>query len=90
MADKGHSYSAIPGDNNKCECADHGCPAHKGRSGCKRYANIILYRVDMQDELGTAMCEACADDAMLTGLFTDDTGFEAEIVEVLTQHQLAN
>jgi len=36
-------------------------------------ATTILYRVDMEDVTGTAFCEACADDAFASGLFTDST-----------------
>lgn len=63
------SYSAVPGDHNKCECTDPGCPVHKGKSDCRNYARTIVYRVDMNDETGTAMCNRCADDAMDSGVF---------------------
>lgn len=73
------SYSAIPGDKNKCECSDPGCPVHMGKSNCIKYAYVILYRVDMEDNSGTAMCEECADDAMMSGLFTDEIGKNDEL-----------
>jgi len=53
-----------------CECADPGCTVHRGMSDCLNMSYDILYRVDMHDETGTAMCEHCADDAFASGLFT--------------------
>ncbi len=53
----------------KCECADPGCPVCKGR--CDNWSNIVLNRIDMIDETGTAFCEGCADDAMESGLFSN-------------------
>ena len=53
-----------------CECSDPGCQAHKGKSACRRTGFDILYRIDMDDETGTVMCEACADDAFSSGMFT--------------------
>ena len=73
------SYSNIPGDNNKCECSDFGCPAHKGESDCRKIATTLLFRVDMEDNTGTAMCEACAEDAFLSGLFTDELEASEEV-----------
>jgi len=63
------TYAAILGDC-KCECSDPGCKAHKGSDDCRAKALNILYRVDMYDETGTAMCDDCADDAFSSGLFT--------------------
>lgn len=54
----------------KCECADGGCPVCHG--ACKKCSSVILYRVDMEDRTGTAFCEQCAEDAMESGLFTDN------------------
>jgi len=34
------------------------------------WQRMILFRVDMEDETGTAMCEECADDALDSGVFT--------------------
>ncbi len=65
------SYAGILGDC-KCECADPGCPAHSGKSDCRNVANSLLYRVDMEDETGTALCDDCADDAFDSGLFTTE------------------
>jgi hypothetical protein len=52
-----------------CECADRGCPAHFNRSTCRQYAHVLLYRIDMEDQTGTAMCYNCAEDANTSGLF---------------------
>jgi hypothetical protein len=63
----------MQGTMGKCECSDSGCPAHNGASECNRKASVILYRVDMDDESGTAFCGKCADDALSCGLFkTED------------------
>lgn len=55
-----------------CGCSDPGCPVHPGKSLCPNRADTTLYRVDMEDETGTMMCEACASDAFDSGLFTDE------------------
>lgn len=52
----------------RCECTDPGCPVCKGK--CRRDAEMTLYRCDMDDETGTDFCEACASDALESGLFT--------------------
>ena len=52
----------------RCECYDPGCP-HVDKGGCSNNADYLLYRVDMNDESGTAMCDICADDASDSGLF---------------------
>ena len=52
-----------------CECSDPACPVCRGK--CREKAETILFRIDMQDRTGTAMCEPCADDAMDSGLFRD-------------------
>jgi len=54
----------------KCQDADPNCPVCKG--DCENDADIILFRIDMQDETGTAFCVACAKDAMEFGLFRSD------------------
>lgn len=54
----------------KCECADSHCKEHANLSRCHNDATFILYRVDMADEAGTAMCDECSDDAFSSGLFT--------------------
>lgn len=52
-----------------CECADPGCPACNGK--CANQGDVILYRIDMEDDTGTFFCEECAADALECGLFTD-------------------
>ena len=60
-----------------CECSDPGCPACSGK--CHRIAAYDLYRVDMQDEVGTAFCRPCADDVMKSGLFVEEEDNQQEI-----------
>lgn len=55
----------------QCECFDSGCSAHKGKKSCGNNAEMYLYRLDMEDETGTAFCEDCASDAMDARVFTD-------------------
>ena len=55
-----------------CECADPGCPGHKGTSDCFRKQQTVLYRIDMEDRTGVAFC---ADDAGDSGLFSDAPNF---------------
>lgn len=57
----------VSGD--QCECADRGCPVHKGNSVCKQSASTVVYRVDMEDRTGTRMCDGCASDALESGCF---------------------
>lgn len=57
------------GLNIKCECADPLCPVCEG--DCWNTARVSLFRVDMDDEWGTPMCRACADDALASGVFTE-------------------
>jgi hypothetical protein len=56
----------------RCECGDSGCPAHKGTMHCGRRAVVTVFRVDMEDETGTIMCDACAADALESGVFTTE------------------
>ena len=58
-------------DNVACECNDPGCNGHLRASVCRENATEILYRVDMEDASGTAMCNLCAIDAFESGVFTD-------------------
>ena len=53
-----------------CECADPGCPIHPG-CPCDCGATTIVYRIDMDDTAGTAMCERCAEDALDSGVFSE-------------------
>lgn len=57
-----------------CECVDPGCPHCAGN--CEDRGTIRVYRVDMEDESGSLLCEKCADDCFESGLFTtkDDYG----------------
>lgn len=66
------TYSGVPGDS-RCECSDPGCPVHEGKSSCDQKATHLLYRVDMEDQTGTAFCAGCGEDAFDSGLFTDET-----------------
>ncbi len=86
MANK--TYSGVPGDS-RCECADSGCAAHKDHTRCNELATTILYRVDMEDNTGTAMCDACTEDAFDSGLFTtndyDEIDDEEDHAALITQ-----
>ncbi len=63
----------------RCECGDPGCQAdHSLVNGCGRASAVVLYRIDMMDESGTAMCRACAADAMDSGVFTDNHDGEGD------------
>jgi hypothetical protein len=55
-----------------CRCADPGCPQHKGISRCAEEACVTLFRIDMDDETGTAFCGNCGADAIESGLFLPD------------------
>lgn len=57
-----------------CECADKGCPVHCGTPKCSNLTSTRVYRVDMEDRIGTRMCAACAEDAAQSGLFVDYIG----------------
>lgn len=58
----------------RCECFDPGCTWHLGHDHCHSPAAVVLYRVDMDDRSGVAFCEDCAQDAVESGVFTDDLG----------------
>ena len=53
-----------------CECEDFCCPVHPGKTCTEHGETHLLFRIDSEDETGTAFCDACADDAMESGLFT--------------------
>lgn len=56
--------------HSHCECSDPGCPAHMGKSECTRNAVSVVRRVDMEDgNTKLAMCRACAEDALSSGVF---------------------
>lgn len=66
-------------DGITCECTDPSCRTHRGQSHCTYHSEHLLYRIDMHDESGTAMCDGCADDAFSSGLFTTrDDGIELD------------
>lgn len=67
-------YAAQIKKRMKCECSDPHCPVHNPNSECINTVAEVLYRVDMEDQYGTRMCEGCADDAYGSGLFTDKVG----------------
>ena len=50
-----------------CQCADPACSHCHG--DCKREASCQVYRIDMQDDGGTPMCDLCANDAVASGVF---------------------
>lgn len=62
--------------NTICECTDPSCPECAGN--CDHKATEILYRLDMDDESGTAFCDQCSADAMHSGVFTDQSQEEEE------------
>jgi hypothetical protein len=64
--------------NGMCECADAGCPGHKGKNRCHYPVAHVMFRVDMEDKTGTAMCEGCATDAFESGLFESDENWSEE------------
>lgn len=66
-------------NQTKCGCADPGCPAHKGHNACLNVSTTRLHRIDQPDATGTAMCEACGDDAFDSGVF--DLLDTAELLE---------
>lgn len=49
-----------------CDCTDPGCPSCHGR--CSQDSVVTVYRVDMDDSVGTAMCLDCARDGVESGL----------------------
>jgi hypothetical protein len=56
----------------RCQCADPGCPAHKGKSRCeKKGTRRKLWRIDYAGFDSFKFCPACFDDAMESGFFTD-------------------
>jgi hypothetical protein len=56
-----------------CECSDPGCPVHKGSECCSNNATSEAFRIDMDDYSGTLMCDKCAEDALLSGVFRIET-----------------
>ena len=52
---------------DKCEDTDKGCPNCKGK--CLSQAETTLIRTDREDKTGVLFCDACAVDALDSGLF---------------------
>ena len=50
-----------------CRCKNTECEEHKGKKECFLPAIVRLWRVD--NDISTVMCEACASEAMKTGMF---------------------
>lgn len=69
-----------------CECADRGCPAHKGVSACAYRAIQTLYRSDMKDRTGVSFCLDCATDAYQSGVFCGSPLVEDEEDDDLSCH----
>lgn len=59
----------------RCECTDAKCPSRHD-TYCYKDATTIVYRLDMDDETGTAMCDHCAEDALNSGVFSTGEGTE--------------
>jgi hypothetical protein len=55
-----------------CECADPGCPVHKGVDHCQMFAVMRLFREDMLDLTGVLFCQKCGEDALASGVFRGD------------------
>lgn len=60
----------------RCQCNDTQCLIHKPSDICANTATTIMYRVDMTDETGTAVCDGCAEDMANSGLFADEDHLE--------------
>ena len=63
----------------RCECFDSGCPVHPHISTCGKKATVTVFRVDMEDNCGTIMCDECASDALNSGVFTTETKDDSEV-----------
>lgn len=72
VADMAHREELFPEPEEEepteeaCSCTDGGCACG---GICSEDATAVLFRIDMEDETGCAFCEACADDAMQSGVF---------------------
>jgi hypothetical protein len=55
----------------QCSCSDPACPVHSG-GDCVRDAETVVVRIDMDDKYGTPMCRECADDALDSGVFSEN------------------
>ena len=63
------------GSTMQCECSEQNCPVHPGRSQCDSEMTVTLFRVDTDDQTGTARCDGCARDALDSGLFVTEDDF---------------
>jgi len=75
------TYANVPGDS-RCECTDAECPVHphphNEDTRCPRKATCVLFRTDMDDYTGVALCDPCAEDALDSDLFAWADDFEDE------------
>jgi len=51
-----------------CECSDPGCSCGEQ---CIEEGIAVLYRVNMEDNIGVRFCVKCAEDAHASGLYRD-------------------
>jgi hypothetical protein len=74
------TYANIPGDA-RCECHEsEWCHENIGEgTQCRLTATCVLFRIDMDDETGTAFCDDCAEDALDSGLFISAEDFDDEV-----------
>lgn len=54
-----------------CQDSDPGCPHHKG-ANCVNKATMTVYRIDMEDWTGIAVCHWCAEDMLNAGTFSTE------------------
>jgi hypothetical protein len=57
----------MPKKKLPCECSDPGCPVCSG--DCSNVGTALVFRIDMEDETGTVVCDGCSDDCLESGLF---------------------
>jgi hypothetical protein len=55
-------------DAGGCECEDKLCPCHTGRI-CEAMAVQIVRRIDFDGQPVCRFCDACAEDAISSGVF---------------------
>lgn len=68
-----------------CECRDPGCTVCKGT--CPQPAVWQMYRCDMDDQTGTAMCDQCAIDPVVSGLYASEPIPQPEPGKEKSPHQ---
>jgi hypothetical protein len=60
-----------PTIEHSCECDDSSCPVHEDSEECPNPGTVLLHRIDMgDDDEGSYFCEACAEDALSSGVFS--------------------